>query len=770
MADLPPGEWSAVLVGLYWPAGSNVARISAESTNFGTSAAEYRYFENQLQRARTGPLASQEGLTADDLRGSLRLGEENAHDVAEKNEVKKSAYDFVRDSANDLRSELTAIAGEGNSKIKEIQGSKDSLLTKIDKIADVVLDCQRRANAKAAICGDNILNATQNILRREGIDISARKFANDCGVDTVQMFKSPSKDAIHDRVKAILANQQPAGYRTDGIEPHQGLEPVGGTAVLTATPPLAGLASTSAPEAGLGQLGAIRSPVGPPAAEAGAFAPSAGTGQLGVTGSRVGAPAPAPRAGGVPPSPSPGQLGAIRSSVDPPAPAGPLGPTPPVAVPGTPTPQASAPGLSTAVPAPTTMSANSLPTGLTPSGLMQGFDHGLQAGAPMSEAANALSSAPMNAIDSHLAPPPVPSEAPAGSTIPATAHAPVVDTSEQAHPPVATTPAVNTPASDAGVTYVAAPPATAQPAPVGPPPSGPLPSYGADLRLPTTAASAPIMPSSPPLAAPASAPVSPSSGAGGVGQPAVVRQPTAPTTAQPTPAGVVERAVAAAGGGAAAGATSATASAQKRSQRIVDAVARQEPRLRWAAGDRPDGTTVLVTDLASGWIPPGIDIPVGVQLRDPAPRRNNIEALLGEVTATASYTPIHYVPPPDDDEPLATSPRARQVPAVDDLGWELSQATNWRDGLPQLAHVLAKAASRGTGVLDSEIEFLRDELAKVGERVLDAYPDSVEPAMVANWQLLAAIDALAESDKTGAHYHFAWFQALDQVAAGGRTS
>ncbi|SOJ54456.1 hypothetical protein MSIMFB_01950 [Mycobacterium simulans] len=744
MSDLPPGEWSSILVGLYWPAGSNVATISAESTNFGTIAAGYRYFENQLQAARIGPLASQEGLTADDLRDTLRRGEENAHDVAEKNVVKKSAYDFVRDSANDLRSELTVIAREGNSKIKEIQGSKDSLLTKIDKITDVVLDCQRRANAKAAMCGDNILNATQNILRREGIDISARQFANDRAIDTVQMFKSPSKEAIHDQVKGILANPTPEGYKADVTGSPQGLESTGGGSPQTGPPGASAPASAPAPSPRPGKLDATPPQTGPPGASAPASAPA--------------------------PSPRPGKLDATPPQTGPARPSAPtVGPVP---LAGTVPPPVQAPSLpnATAVPTPTTMSPTGLPTGLTPSGLMQSFDHGLQAGAPISEAANTLSSAPMNAIDSHLPPPPVTSEAPAGSTIPATAHAPMVDTSEQAHPPVAnTTPAVNAPTSDAGVTYVAAPPATAQPAPVGPPPSGPLTAYGADLRLTTTAASAPTMPSSPPVAAPGSAPVSPSSGAGGVGQPAVVRQPTAPTTAQQTPAGVVERAVAAAGGGV-AGATSARATAQKRLQHIVDAVARQEPRLRWAAGDRPDGTTVLVTDLASGWIPPGIEIPVGVQLRDPAHRQNNIEALLGEVTATASYAPIHYVPPPDDNEPLATSSRARQVPAVDDLGWKLSQATNWRDGLPQLAHALAKAASRDTGVLDSEIEFLREELATVGKRVLDAYPNSVEPAVVANWQLLAAIDALAESDKTGAHYHFAWFQALGQAAAGGRTS
>lgn len=54
--------------------------------------------------------------------------------------------------------------------------------------------------------------------------------------------------------------------------------------------------------------------------------------------------------------------------------------------------------------------------------------------------------------------------------------------------------------------------------------------------------------------------------------------------------------------GATAGAVSARAAEQQRLQRIVDAVARQEPRISWAAGLRDDGTTtLLVTDLAGGW-------------------------------------------------------------------------------------------------------------------------------------------------------------------------
>jgi hypothetical protein len=386
-------------------------------------------------------------------------------------------------------------------------------------------------------------------------------------------------------------------------------------------------------------------------------------------------------------------------------------------------------------------------------------------GAPMSAAANAVP--PMTPVEPQMPEPPAPPPNVA-STSPASAHVPVFDTP---HAPVADVapapPPAHTPSSEAGTTYVAGPAPTASP-PAAATPAGPLPAYGADIRPPApTAAAPPTAPAGPPAATAASAPVSPSSGAGGISQPAVVRRPDAVPTPAPTPAGVGEQAAVATAGGTAAGAISAAATAQARLQRLVDFVARQEPRLNWAAGDRPDGTTVLVTDLASGWIPPGVDIPVGMQLREPAKRRGDVEALLGEVTVTAGYTRLHHVPPPDDDEPIPTSPRARQGPEVEELGWQLGQATNWRDGLPRLAHTLAKAASRGTGVLDTEIETLSKLLAETRDRVLEWYPDDVDAATVGNWQLLAAIDALVEGDRTGANYHFAWFQALSQVTTGG---
>jgi hypothetical protein len=264
----------------------------------------------------------------------------------------------------------------------------------------------------------------------------------------------------------------------------------------------------------------------------------------------------------------------------------------------------------------------------------------------------------------------------------------------------------------------------------------------------------------PPAAAPGSAPVSPASGSSPTGQPAVVRQQSASAASQASAAaGLAERAFAATAIGAAAGAGAAHHAAKERLQRLLDAVARQQPKLNWAIGEREDGTTLLATDLAGGWVPPGVEIPTGVTLLVPRARTGDLEAMLGSTAITAAYRPGQYLPPAKVTEPVSMSIRARDTNTVDELGWELSQATKWRDGLPRLAHTLAKAVSARTGHLDSEVQLLRDYLDSIARLVIGRYPDSVNPAQVGNWQLLATIDALINDEKTLANYHFAWFQA-----------
>jgi hypothetical protein len=207
-------------------------------------------------------------------------------------------------------------------------------------------------------------------------------------------------------------------------------------------------------------------------------------------------------------------------------------------------------------------------------------------------------------------------------------------------------------------------------------------------------------------------------------------------------------------------------SERDRLERLLKFVARQEPGLRWAVGTREDGTTLLVTDLAHGWIPPGITLPTEVKLLEPARRTGNPAALLGQTTLTAKYAPGDPLGWATDYEVTDTSSRPRELPEVDDLGWVLGEATHWRDGLPRMVNTLAKAGAAGTGIVEAEIDILRVYLDTSRYQLLAQYPD-IDAGLLLNCLLLAATEGMATKNQLSANYHFAWFQLLTAPPASG---
>lgn len=222
---------------------------------------------------------------------------------------------------------------------------------------------------------------------------------------------------------------------------------------------------------------------------------------------------------------------------------------------------------------------------------------------------------------------------------------------------------------------------------------------------------------------------------------------------------------AAAGGTAGAGAGTAAKrlGEQQDLQRKVDTVARQAPNLAWAAGLRDDETTtVLVTDLAGGWIPPTVKLPPGVTLLGPAHRRRDTSAvdLLGAVVAVASHQPNTYITEAGPHDPLpGAGERARYGQHVDELGPSLIDAAVANTRLPRIVQTVVRALARRSGVADNETDLFRQVVTDTATRVLSAYPGHA-PRDVADWMLLAAIDSLIEESEELARYHLAWYQAV----------
>ena len=213
---------------------------------------------------------------------------------------------------------------------------------------------------------------------------------------------------------------------------------------------------------------------------------------------------------------------------------------------------------------------------------------------------------------------------------------------------------------------------------------------------------------------------------------------------------------AAAGVGAAAGDAGWRAGEQQQLDDKVAAVARQEPRVAWAAGLRDDRTTVMVTDLASGWIPPHVQLPGGVKLLEPVRRRGDVSDLLGTVVLSAHHKPNSYIPSAGPDEPPPGSgERARYGHQVEELGPSLvAAARRMTDGLPRLVLTAAAQATRN-GLAPDEIQALDAILDDYRARVLDDYPRHGS-ADVSAWMLLAAVEAALAGRRDLAAYHLTW--------------
>ncbi|MBV8787203.1 MAG: DUF5631 domain-containing protein [Mycobacterium sp.] len=203
----------------------------------------------------------------------------------------------------------------------------------------------------------------------------------------------------------------------------------------------------------------------------------------------------------------------------------------------------------------------------------------------------------------------------------------------------------------------------------------------------------------------------------------------------------------------------ATESDIDRLSRILEFVVRQEPRLHWAVGDRVDGATLLVTDLAHGWVPSGITLPAGVRLLEPEQRTGRVSALIGDTARVVTYAPGDSLRRSPNLAATKSSLQPRELPVIEDLGRVLSEAIRWRNGLPQIVQRLAQAVAAGVAVVDQEVDVLRVHLDTARYHLLVQYP-AVNSALLLNCLLLAATEGISSGDAVSANYHLAWYQKL----------
>jgi len=694
--------------------------VRALAARWNQACLQQQHYAQNLRNQRNAVAINNSGHTADDLIFRFHRGEQFHLDLAEKYQTKAKAFYKSADAVDLLRSELTKIADGGNKQIDDIMTSHEPLTTKLTSIHLVQSACNAAASNASSIAVETIVSGTRDVLRGEGIETNAEIWMRDHGfnadsapaphpIDENDLESMPVGNSSRDGDSAGARGVTAASsHRVPGNESWTGSgQTAGGTKGN-------GLASEPSLPGGQSWNGRPIASVGPP----------------------------------VPASPSP-------TSVPLPGGGGPLAPQLPAAPSGPISPAAVGQGLSSGPMGQALMTgmATGQPVAGSAQSLTQGALNAMGQGAP-----------PPSQVATPMATPPVmpPPAVSSGESF-ATAHAPVAAPVSMSSAPTNTEVAPVPPVMTGGSWSASPVPVVNAPAM----PAGALPAYGSDLRPPV--GTLPAVPSVPAASASGAAVSPPAASAGGTFVSPVERAASGSAAGQAgtSSSEIAGRTVSSAITGATAGAASSRATEIQRLQRLVDAVARQEPRLSWASGLRDDGTTsLLVTDLAGGWVPAHVRLPAGVTLLEPMARRRDASAveLLGAVTAAAAHQPYAYIGEPAPDEPALTGDRAARsaAPKVDELGPTLVEAVRRRDGLPRIAQALAAPAARKTGVLATEAELLRECTAEVQRSVVSAYPRH-NPAAVGDWMLLAAIEALIDEHVYLANYHLAWFDVISRT-------
>lgn len=89
VADLPPGQWTQLLIGDQWPAGPSLDALFANASSRQRMALAFERYADLMLTIKNEALASQEGITADDARVAFDQGISSARQIAELNRAKE---------------------------------------------------------------------------------------------------------------------------------------------------------------------------------------------------------------------------------------------------------------------------------------------------------------------------------------------------------------------------------------------------------------------------------------------------------------------------------------------------------------------------------------------------------------------------------------------------------------------------------------------------------------------------------------------------------
>ena len=393
------GGFGQLIVSHQWPSEMTIAGLQAWIENRGQIADAHDNIADLLNTAKTGPLAVQQGKTADSISELFDEGEQLARETAMKNGVKKDSYTAALGSVHNLRSKLSDIADRYNQEINKIILSNEPAAVKMPHILEAIGRGQQEANLAAANCGGDIGDAGQRILDQEGSQQSFRQFAKSNGIDMGQLFRARDTKGLESDVQGMLDSQGGAGGGLPaGVSHAASAGSAGGSSGLPA-----GVSPAVSGGSGGGAPAAVS-----PAVSGGSGGAASGGVSSAVSGGPVGGTAGAPA--GVSPAASGPTTRATGYSTTIPGNTPPLAPPPGAPAPAPQAPAGPAPLMSPGSAAGQAPQAPAGPAPLMSPGSAAGQAPQAPAGpAPLMSSGSAAGQAPQAPASSASAPAPRPS-------------------------------------------------------------------------------------------------------------------------------------------------------------------------------------------------------------------------------------------------------------------------------------------------------------------------------------------------------------------------
>ncbi|MEB3071844.1 hypothetical protein K5L39_21955, partial [Mycolicibacter sp. MYC017] len=207
MSDLPPGEWSAWLVGVWWPSPPSQLEVAV---TFWSDHADVKDQEaSEVDKALTFFGKNNSGHTADDMLAKLRTGMKRLLKVRDDCRAKSTANSRVADAVRHLRDRLTEIANDGNKQINDILQKQDSIASKLLQINGVIAQANSSATHVGIDANEAIVTATTSMFSAMDVGGDAREWLRNHGAN----FDAPSTPHMNesDLDKALHPTVGPAG-------------------------------------------------------------------------------------------------------------------------------------------------------------------------------------------------------------------------------------------------------------------------------------------------------------------------------------------------------------------------------------------------------------------------------------------------------------------------------------------------------------------------------------------------------------------------------